>query len=170
MMRRFKLFDVPFDEGRDRLVGQEEVQGRVYRVICNFVREGGVNKLMLLHGPNGSAKSTFVSCLMRALEYYSTLDEGALYRFNWIFPSQKLQKGGIGYGRGAEYGNGTDSFAYLDDDMIDAKLVDELRDNPLLLVPAKKRQEIFDEKLSGTAFVQADYVRFGDLNHKNKSI
>ena len=37
---------------------------------------------------------------MRALEHYSTLDEGALYRFNWIFPSQKLQKGGIGFGGG----------------------------------------------------------------------
>jgi predicted Ser/Thr protein kinase len=169
VLRRWKLFDAPFVDGRDRLVGQEEVQGRVYRVISNFVREGNVNKLMLLHGPNGSAKSTFVTCLMRALEYYSTLDEGALYRFNWIFPSQKLQKGGIGYGR-TDYGNGTDSFAYLDDDMIDAKLVDELRDNPLLLVPHKKRQEILDEKLAGKPFVQADYVRFGDLNHKNKSI
>ena len=41
----------PFDGGRDRLVGQEEVQARVYRVSRNFVREGGVNKLILLHGP-----------------------------------------------------------------------------------------------------------------------
>src|SRR5215471_18604719 len=84
IMTRWKLFDVPFDNGRDRLVGQEEVQARVYRVISNFVREGAINKLVLLHGPNGSAKSTFVSCLVRALEHYSTLDEGALYRFHWI--------------------------------------------------------------------------------------
>jgi len=90
---------------------------------------------VLLHGPNGSAKSTFVSCLARALEYYSTLDEGALYRFNWIFPSQKLQKGGIGFGGGYDGAPGG-SFAYLDDDLIDARLVDELRDNPLLL-PAR---------------------------------
>ena len=90
---RWKLFDVPFDGGRDRLVGQEEVQARVYRVISNFVREGTVNKLVLLHGPNGSAKSTFVSCMVRALEYYSTLDEGALYRFNWILPVAEAAKG-----------------------------------------------------------------------------
>src|SRR5919201_1065351 len=38
-VRRFKLFDCSFDGGRDRLVGQEEVQGRVYRAIANFVRE-----------------------------------------------------------------------------------------------------------------------------------
>src|SRR5262249_12371770 len=137
--------------------------------ICNFVREGAVNRLVLLHGPNGSAKSTFVSCLTRALEYYSALDEGALYRFNWIFPSSKLQKGGIGYGRGEYEGGPSSSYAYLEDELIDAKLVDELRDNPLLLIPQKRRQEILDEKL-GREFVQSDYLRFGDLGHKNKQI
>lgn len=176
-LTRWKLFDVPFDGGRDRLVGQEDVQARVYRVLSNFVREGTVNKLILLHGPNGSAKSTFVSCIMRALEYYSTLDEGALYRFNWIFPTQKLQKGGMGFGGGfpsgtAPYGDGTkvDSFAYLDDEFVDAKLVDELRDNPLLLIPPKRRQQLLDEKLRGKSFVPTDYIRFGDLSHKNKQI
>ena len=171
--RRWKLFDAPFDGGRDRLVGQEEVQNRVYRVICNFVREGAVNKLVLLHGPNGSAKSTFVACLMRAIEHYSLSDDGALYRINWIFPSQKVQKSGIGYGRGYDgqaVGPAGDSFAYLDDELIDAKLVDELKDNPLLLIPAGKRQAIFDEKLGGKPFVQSDYIRFGDLGHKNKQI
>jgi predicted Ser/Thr protein kinase len=174
---RHRLFDVPFDGGRDRLVGQEEVQGRVYRVLANFVREGAVNKLILLHGPNGSAKSTFIACLARALEYYSNLDEGALYRFNWIFPSQKLQKSGIGFG-GAGYdgtphgqGDGADaSYAYLDDDMIDAKLVDELRDHPLFLIPPKRRQVLLDEKLTDKAFVQSDYIRFGQLGHKNQQI
>src|SRR5262249_17826850 len=114
---RWKLFDCPFDGGRDRLVGQEEVQGRVYRVLSNFVREGTINKLVLLHGPNGSAKSTFVDCLMRALEYYSQLDDGALYRFNWIFPSAKVQRGGgIGFSdRGYDV---TDSSANLDDEPV----------------------------------------------------
>jgi predicted Ser/Thr protein kinase len=166
---RWRLFDVPFDQGRDRLVGQEDVQARVYRAVSNFVREGGVNKLLLLHGPNGSAKSTFVACVARALEYYSALDEGALYRFNWIFPTSKIAKGGIGYRSGYDEAPGG-SFAYLDDELVDAKLVDELRDNPLLLVPAKRRQELIDEKLRGKSFVASDYIRFGDLGHKNKQI
>ncbi len=171
LARRWKLFDAPYDDGRERLVGQEEVQNRVYRILSNFVREGAVNKLVLLHGPNGSAKSTFVACLMRAVEHYSHSDDGALYRINWIFPSQKLQKSGIGYGRGDEgvHGPGA-SFAYLDDELIDAKLVDELKDNPLLLIPPKKRQQLLDEKLAGKSFVQSDYLRFGDLGHKNKQI
>jgi predicted Ser/Thr protein kinase len=169
-MTRWKLFDCPWDGGRDRMVGQEEVQGRVYRSIANFVREGGVNKLILLHGPNGSAKSTFVACLTRALEHYSTLDEGALYRFNWIFPSQKLQKGGIGFSGGSYDGVPGGSFAYLDDELIDSKLVDELKDNPLLLVPSKRRQELFTERLDPRTFVVSDYLRYGDLGHKNKQI
>ncbi|MDB4979631.1 MAG: putative serine protein kinase, PrkA, partial [Myxococcales bacterium] len=97
-MTRWHLFDCPWDGGKDALAGQEEVQAAVYRLVSNFAREGRTNRLILLHGPNGSAKSTFVASLQRAMEHYSTLDEGALYRFNWIFPAQKLTKGGIGFG------------------------------------------------------------------------
>jgi predicted Ser/Thr protein kinase len=171
MLTRYRLFDAPFDEGRDKLVGQEEVQARVYRAIANFVREGAVNRLILLHGPNGSAKSTFVSCLARALEAYSHLDEGALYRFNWVFPTQKLSRGGIGFG-GAEAAEvqAKDSYAYLPDEMIDAKLVDEMRDHPLLLLPRDARIKLLQEKLGGTDFVISDYLRDGDLSHKNKQV
>ena len=104
VMTRWRLFDCPFDAGKDALMGQEEVQAAVYRLVSNFAREGRTNRLILLHGPNGSAKSTFVACMQRAMEHYSTLDEGALYKFNWIFPSQKLTKGGIGFGGGMEHG------------------------------------------------------------------
>jgi predicted Ser/Thr protein kinase len=165
-LTRYRLFDCEFDAGRDRLIGQEEVQGRVYRALANFVREGRVNKLILLHGPNGSAKSTFVSCLARALEHYSATDDGALYRFNWIFPTQQLQKGGIGFSGGSLESHGG-SFAYLDDALVDARISDELRDNPALLVPAKKRRELL-EGLPG--FVASDYILYGDLAHKNKQI
>ena len=94
---RWRLFDCAWDQGKDALMGQEEVQAAVYRVISNFAREGRTNRLILLHGPNGSAKSTFVACLQRAMEHYSALEEGALYRFNWIFPAQKLTKGGSAF-------------------------------------------------------------------------
>src|SRR5574339_604646 len=81
-----------------RVLSVAEYQNLVYRVLRSFVQDGRPNKLILLHGPNGSAKSTFIRCLGRALEHYSTLDEGALYRFSWIFPSQKMGRGGIGFG------------------------------------------------------------------------
>ncbi len=83
---------------RDHLVGQEALQevGSTGS-LENFVREGRANRLMLLHGPNGSAKTTFAACLMRALEHYSTHDDGALYRFCWIFPRGRDGKT-IGFG------------------------------------------------------------------------
>src|SRR3569623_2832198 len=100
-LTRWRLFDAAWDGGKDALMGQEEVQAAAYRLVSNFAREGRTNRLILLPGPRGSAKSTFVAAIPRAMEHYSTLEEGALYRFNWIFPSQKLTKGGIGFSGGA---------------------------------------------------------------------
>jgi predicted Ser/Thr protein kinase len=174
-MIRWRLFDCPWDGGRDALMGQEEVQAAVYRLISNFAREGRTNRLILLHGPNGSAKSTFVACLQRAMEHYSTLPEGALFRFNWIFPSQKLTKGGIGFGGGGNFesGTATDTFAYLEDDLIEAKIVDEMRDHPLLLLPRTKRRELIEQRLEGPirdGYRPADYLLRGDLSHRNRQI
>jgi serine protein kinase len=175
-MTRFRLFDCPWDAGKDALAGQEEVQAAVYRLVSNFAREGRTNRLILLHGPNGSAKSTFVASLQRAMEHYSTLDEGALYRFNWIFPSQKLTKGGIGFGGGGNFepsAGAPETFAYLEDEFIEAKIVDEMRDHPILLVPRAKRRELIEQRLGAeikAGFRPADYLLRGDLSHRNRQI
>src|SRR5450432_4550610 len=176
VMTRWRLFDCPWDAGKDALMGQEEVQAAVYRLISNFAREGRTNLLILLHGPNGSAKSTFVASLQRAMEHYSTLDEGALYRFNWIFPSQKLTKGGIGFGGGGNFepsAGAPETFAYLEDEFIEAKIVDEMRDHPILLVPRAKRRELIEQRLGAeikAGFCPADYLLRGDLSHRNRQI
>ena len=172
-MTRWKLFDCAWDSGKDALIGQEEVQAAVYRLVSNFAREGRTNRLMLLHGPNGSAKSTFVACLQRAMEHYSTLEEGALYKFNWIFPSQKLTKGGIGFGGGIEAAGGQETFAYLDDELIESKISDEMRDHPLLLVPRGRRRDLVAQRLTAVGhadFRPADYLLRGDLSHRNRQI
>jgi serine protein kinase len=177
-MTRWRLFDCPWDAGKDALAGQEEVQAAVYRLVSNFAREGRTNRLILLHGPNGSAKSTFVASLQRAMEHYSTLDEGALYRFNWIFPAQKLTKSGIGFGGagGATFeggGGAPETYAYLEDEFIEAKIVDEMRDHPLLLVPRGKRRELIEQRLVAeikAGFRPADYHLRGDLSHRNRQI
>ena len=184
-VRRFKLFDCPWADGRERLIGHEDVQNQVFQALDNFVHEGTANRLILLHGPNGSAKSTLVRCIGRALQYYSTLNAGALYRINWLFPARKLGRGDIGFSRdklqhGDHSGN---SYAYLADELIDAKLSDELRDHPLLLIPADQRGPIIDQMLARASaasdtdadtdraeFVLSDYLRFGQLSHKNRAI
>lgn len=172
--KRFRLFDCPWDGGRDHLMGQEEVQNSVYRLLANFAREGTTNRLILLHGPNGSAKSTFISCVQRAMEHYASLPAGALYRFNWIFPVQKLVKGGIGFGdRGPEPAPVGDSYATLDEDLVESKLVDELKDHPLLLIPRERRRALLDELLAGPmsdGFRPAEILLEGDLSPRNRQV
>src|SRR5690606_38653748 len=122
------------DGDRDgRVAGQEEVQNDIYRVLGNFVRAGHVNKLILLHGPNGSAKSSIIDSLKRGMEAYSRQQEGALYKISWVFPSEKLVKGSIGFGDRVTGHGEFATYAHLDSDQIDVRLVCELKDPPLFL-------------------------------------
>src|SRR6185312_2204706 len=147
--RRFRLFDQEFidasgladGERRYRLLGHEHVQEFFYRALLNFVREGRANRLVLLHGPNGSAKTTFAACILRALEHYSNVPEGALYRFSWVFPGGFDEKS-IGFGARPRKGGGGESYAHLEHDKIAAKLTSELREHPLLLLPLGERREL----------------------------
>jgi len=70
------------------------------------------------------------------MEHYSTLDDGPIYRFNWIFPSQTVSRSGIGFGDKLGEAVLGKSYAHLDESEIDARLLCELRDHPLLLIPA----------------------------------
>ena len=174
---RFALFDQPFaDQGapvRDTLVGQEALQGELFRALNNFVREGRPNRIVLMHGPNGSAKSTAAACIMRALEHYSTLDVGALYRFHWVFPSQRELKGAIGFGGKRSAVSGADgSYAHLPEDQIDARLFVEVRDHPLFLLPEDARTALLDRlyRESGTQDPPPTWISSGNLSHKSKQV
>lgn len=173
---RFRLFDQPFaeagDRARDALVGQELVQSEIYRVLSNFVREGRPNRVLLLHGPNGSAKSTIAACLMRALEHYSSCDEGALYRFHWIFPSQTTLRGSIGFGGPKSMTDKGASYAHLSDDQIDARLFVELRDHPLFLLPQAARRELIERlyRDAGCDRSPPRWLTHGELCHKSRRI
>ena len=80
---------------------------------------------------------------MRGLENYSSLDEGALYRFNWVFPSNKTIRGSLGFGQGSA-AQSSDTYAHLADDQIDAKLLVEVRDHPLFLFPVAERRALLE--------------------------
>ena len=175
---RYRLFDLPWEPAppgalpRGALVGQEQVQEDIYRALSNFAREGRANRLVLLHGPNGSAKSTIAACMMAALENYSTLDEGALYRFNWVFPSQKSVRGSLGFSHQRGGGEGADSFAHLTDEEIDAKLLVEVRDHPLFLIPMPDRQRLLEAAYArgGAADAPNEWILRGQLSHKSQQI
>ncbi len=184
---RFNLFDLPFDAiagaetsvgaRRAGLVGQEFVQEEIYRALSNFAREGRPNRLVLLHGPNGSAKSTLTACILRALEHYSTLPEGALYTYSWVFPSSKSTRGALGFG-GAREDDAralVKNYAHLADEDLDAKLLVEVRDHPLFLVPMEERRALVGD-LTKAAYPEglsepyAEWFARGRLSHKSQQI
>lgn len=176
----FKLFDMEFESTtgdaqadlRYRVVAQNEVQQGIYRTLQSFVKEGVNNKLILLHGPNGSAKSSIINCLMRGLERYSELPEGASYQFNWIFPVEKVFKGGLGLGTYSAPKGQIESYAKLTEDDIAAKIPCELKDHPLLLLPIGARKKFLDEVCVDQKEKPnvPDYLLKGSLSHKSKMI
>ena len=176
-LRRYRVFDAdptPSDAAgarREYLVGHEHVQDAFYRILSNFVREGRHNRLTLLHGPNGSAKSTFASCIMKALERYSQTDEGALYTFSWVFPRGTDGKP-IGFSLGGENMPKGDSYAHLAESQIDAKLTSELREHPLHLLPRDERRSVlqgaYDERK--ITDMPPDWLWSGQLSSKNQKI
>ncbi len=173
---RYRLFDLDFlddAEGRRRaLVGQERLQGELYRVLSNFVHEGRPNRVVLMHGPNGSAKSTVAYCVMRALERYSNLDEGALYRFHWVFPNQESLRGAIGFRGDRARLPSSESYARLGNDALDARVFVEVRDHPLFLIPSAERIELLQRVYRdvGATEPPPEWVLRGGLSHKSRQI
>ncbi|MBP9111162.1 MAG: serine protein kinase PrkA [Polyangiaceae bacterium] len=168
---RYKLFDQPWQSDNPInpiLVGQEEVQEEVYRALANFAREGKPTRLILLHGPNGSAKSTFVGCVLRALEHYSTTDDGPLYRFNWVFPTSKSTRTALGFGEKAV--SNAPTYAYLSDEQIDAKLGVEVRDHPLFLFPVAERKALLKKLVPNASEALNQWLLHGRLSHKSQQI
>src|SRR5712692_8893955 len=55
-------------------------------------RYGTEKRVLLLHGPVGSSKSTIVRLLKKGLEDYSKMPEGALYTFTWVVDGEGGRK------------------------------------------------------------------------------
>lgn len=142
--RRFVLFDQDFPGGGDPLIGQEQVQCEFYEALRGFVRDGRPRRMILLHGPNGSSKTTFVQSIMSAMEYYSSLDEGARYRFNWVFPHERSGTGSLGFLDRRSGMPAGGSFAHIDETDIEVRLCCELKDHPLLLLPRSERMGLLE--------------------------
>jgi serine protein kinase len=169
-LRRFKLFDAAFNGGATQVFGQEDVQNEVYKHLTSFVERGRVDKLIMIHGPNGTAKSTFIECIMSGLEDYSHRPEGVLYRFNWIF-SEAADRVALGFHERPR-GRPDGSLAYLEPDEITFKLGCDLKDHPLLLLPAEDRLATLEPAFAraGKPLQIPDALLRGDLCTKCKEI
>lgn len=170
-MRRFRLFDMEFDGGVGAVRGQEEAQNAIYRILGNFVQAGRADKLIFLHGPNGSAKSSLVAALARGLEVYSRSPEGAMYRINWLFPGEKVVRGAIGFGGEKGPSGELATFAHLDADQIDANLACEMKDHPIFLIPRRERRRLLEKAAEERpGFVLPQTILDGELCHKCRQI
>lgn len=172
--RRWRLFDDEAGDGRNALYGHEEVQQRIYRILAEFVQRGRADRLILLHGPNGSAKSTIIAALTTALEAYSRSEEGPLYRLSWIFCNQQ-ERSPMGFG-GENPLEELDTLAHVDEKMISSCIPCEVRDPPFFLIPKRRRRELLEQALEEApeeqrrSFTWTDYLLKGDLSPKNKVI
>ena len=81
----YKFFEDPFENGKDAVFGLDVHMMK----LVNFLRSaalgyGTEKRVLLLHGPVGSAKSTIARLLKKGVERYSYTPEGALYTFKFV--------------------------------------------------------------------------------------
>jgi serine protein kinase len=82
---RYKFFDDPDNGGADAVFGLEKPLAELVNAFMSAAKGYGIEKrVLLLHGPVGSSKSTIARLLKRGLERYSRTDEGAVYSFGWL--------------------------------------------------------------------------------------
>ncbi len=81
---RYRFFDDPIDRGGDGIFGLEVP---LMKMVAFFKaaaqRYGPEKRVLLLHGPVGSCKSTIARLLKKGLEQYSRTPDGALYTYSW---------------------------------------------------------------------------------------
>jgi serine protein kinase len=80
----YNFFDDPFEDGKDAVFGIDRPLMDLVRIFQSAARHYGTERrVILLHGPVGTAKSTIVRLLKKGLEAYSRSDEGRLYSYYW---------------------------------------------------------------------------------------
>ncbi len=81
----YKFFDDPDNEGRDAVFGLDDTLESFVNALKSAAKGYGIEKrVLLLHGPVGSSKSTIARLMKRGMERYSGTDGGALYTLGWV--------------------------------------------------------------------------------------
>ncbi len=82
---RYHFFSDPFDKGQDAIFGLDFALMQFVDVFRSAAEGYGTDKrILLLHGPVGSSKSTIARLLKKGMEHYSRTEAGALYSFSWM--------------------------------------------------------------------------------------
>jgi len=118
---RYTFFADPIDHGGDAIFGLE----KPLMTLVDFFKSaaagyGTEKRILLLHGPVGSSKSTIARLLKKGLENYAKTDAGKCYTYAWRLPHK------VGGDEGEQY--------------LDCPMHEE----PLLLIPREARSEVLD--------------------------
>lgn len=152
---------------KGKVIGLEKVQHQIYQILRAFANLGQNNRMILLHGPNGSAKSTLISSIMDGLDSYSRTPEGAVYSFSWIFPVDKVTKGSLGIrGDQDKRAHQVSSYARLGEEEIACVIPSEFHDHPILLLPEGERKSL----LQRTGLKAPERLLHGGLSHRDQLI
>ena len=90
-IRRYRFFDDPFGEGADAVFGIDIQLMKLVRVLrAAALSYGPEKRVLLLHGPVGSAKSTIARLLKKGLEHYSRTDAGRMYTYSWVIDGEEI--------------------------------------------------------------------------------
>ncbi|MEX0936281.1 MAG: serine protein kinase [Pirellulales bacterium] len=82
---RYRFFDDPDDHGKDAVFGLDGPLRNLVNAFKSAAKGYGIEKrVLLLHGPVGSSKSTIARLLKKGLERYSARDDGALFTLGWV--------------------------------------------------------------------------------------
>lgn len=88
----WKFFDDPIENGKDGVFGLDVHLMKLVNVFKGGAHRFGPEKrVILLHGPVGSSKSTITRMLKKGLQHYSRTPEGAMYTFRWKNLSQVME-------------------------------------------------------------------------------
>ncbi|MEZ5993645.1 MAG: hypothetical protein R3E76_15025 [Planctomycetota bacterium] len=167
-VRRYKLFDDPFNNGKNAIYGLERTISRLVKYIRAGAREEGKERIFVLHGPVGTAKTSIIDLIGRGLEAYTGHDDGAVYSFSWRFGKDFHAEDGGSLG----FGGTKPDYAGITNPV--AVLGSQMHEHPLLLIPRQARRDLL-EKLWRQNDLDKKYpiphkILEGDLDYNSKQI
>jgi serine protein kinase len=119
---RYTFFGDPLESGADAIFGLEKPLTQLVDFFKSAAQGYGTERrILLLHGPVGSSKSTIARLLKKGLEHYSKTEPGKCYTYSWRLP------------RHATEGDTGEQF-------LDCPMHEE----PMLLIPREARQDVLD--------------------------
>ncbi|MEO0632201.1 MAG: serine protein kinase, partial [Planctomycetota bacterium] len=125
---RYNFFSDPFDAGADGIFGLDFALMQLIDFFRSAAEGYGTDKrILLLHGPVGSSKSTIARLLKKGIEQYSRTDAGALYSFSWLLSEDCDVQPVAGNGHEAQRTHSFDS---------------PMHQEPLLLIPQQARADV----------------------------